>query len=160
LHLEVKTVDTSVTLDGSVITANAMNAEYQWLDCSRDFLPVAGETTQSFTAIAGGTYAVEVSQNECSDTSENIEVIPTLIVTPKTEGIFIYPNPVISELMMENRGSIEKMTFDILNSSGQKVFTGNLCGKAIVNTSGFLPGIYMIKLKNGISFEIKKIIKE
>jgi hypothetical protein len=160
LNLVVNTVDVSVILDGSVITANAVSAAYQWLDCSNNFLPVAGETSQSFTAITGGSYAVEVTQNECSDTSVCIEIVPTLIVPVQTEGVFIYPNPVISELIIENKGSIEKMEFEILNSSGQTVFTGNLFGKAIVNTSDFLPGLYMIKLKNGISFEIKKIIKE
>jgi hypothetical protein len=160
LTLAVKTVDASVTRDGSVITANASGASYQWMDCTNNFIPFDGETAQSFTALTGGSFAVEVTQDECSDTSESVEIIPTLILTPQTEGIFIYPNPVTNELIIENRGSIEKMSFDILNSSGQIVFTGNLSGKEIVNTSGFLPGIYMIKLKNGISFEIKKIIKE
>ena len=76
------------------------------------------------------------------------------------EGIFIYPNPVINELIIENRGNIEKRTFEILNSSGQIVYTGNFSEKVIVNTSDFLPGLYMIKMKNGVSVGIKKIIKE
>ena len=81
LILAVKTVDASVTLDGSVITANATSAAYQWLDCGNNFLPLPGETSQSYTAMTGGRYAVEVTQNECSDTSESIEIIPTLTVT-------------------------------------------------------------------------------
>jgi len=160
LNLAVKTVDASVSQDGSVITANAISAAFQWLDCSNNYLPVAGETSQSFTAITGGSYAVEVTQNECSDTSVSVEIVPTVMVNLQTEGVFIYPNPVINELIIENRGSIEKMAFEILNSSGQVIFTGYLFEKEIVNTSDFLPGLYMIKLKNGVSFEIKKIIKE
>jgi len=40
------------------------------------------------------------------------------------------------------------------------VFHGNLLEKTVVQTSSFAPGIYVIKLDSGKTFEFQKIIKE
>jgi len=70
-----------------------------------------------------------------------------------------YPNPVTNELTIELEGNTTKTNFEILNSLGQVVFSGNLIEKTIVQTASFASGVYMIKLKSGKSFEFKKIIK-
>ena len=68
LNITVITVNTSVTQVGSILTANAAGAVYQWLDCN-GFTPLLGQTYQSFTAISPGSYAVIITQNGCTDTS-------------------------------------------------------------------------------------------
>ena len=78
----------------------------------------------------------------------------------KTEAISIYPNPVSNELNIELKGNIEQVNFEIFNSIGQVVFKGSLVEKTTVQTSNFAPGVYIIKLENGKTFEFKKIIKE
>ena len=74
-------------------------------------------------------------------------------------NIAIYPNPVSNELIIEIEGNNEKVNFEILNSIGQVVFKGNLIEKTVVQTNRFAPGVYLIKLRNGKNFEIKKIVK-
>jgi hypothetical protein len=76
------------------------------------------------------------------------------------DAIMIYPNPVSNELIIEINGNNEKINFYILNAIGQVVFKGNLVEKTTVQTSNFAPGVYLIKLENGKTFEFKKIIKE
>jgi hypothetical protein len=73
---------------------------------------------------------------------------------------FIYPNPVSNELIIEIEGNNEKLNFEILNANGQVVFKGNLVEKTTVQTINFAPGVYLIKVENGKTFEFKKIIKE
>jgi hypothetical protein len=68
LYVTVIIVNTSVTQTGSTLIAGANGAIYQWLDCN-GLTPLSGQTYQSFTATAPGSYAVIVTQNGCSDTS-------------------------------------------------------------------------------------------
>ncbi|MFA5972729.1 MAG: T9SS type A sorting domain-containing protein, partial [Lentimicrobiaceae bacterium] len=72
----------------------------------------------------------------------------------------VYPNPVTNELIIEIKANTKKTNFEILNSIGQVAFKGNLLERTVVQTSGFAPGMYLIKFENGKSFEFKKIIKE
>jgi PKD repeat protein len=72
----------------------------------------------------------------------------------------VYPNPVTNELTIELEGNTQKVDFEIINSLGQSVFSGVIFEKAVVQTTNFTPGIYLIKLKSGTTFEFKKIIKE
>ncbi len=72
----------------------------------------------------------------------------------------VYPNPVLNELIIEIEGNNETVNFDILNAIGQVIFKGNLTNKTTVQTSNFTPGVYLIKLENGKTVELKKIIKE
>ncbi|MFZ4799828.1 MAG: T9SS type A sorting domain-containing protein [Bacteroidia bacterium] len=72
----------------------------------------------------------------------------------------IYPNPVSNELIIEIKGNNEKLNLEILNSIGQIVFKGNLIEKTIIETTNFSPGIYVIKLENGKTYQFKKIVKE
>ena len=59
----------SVTQIGTQLTADQNNATYQWIDCDNNNSPISGETNQSYTPTATGSYAVEVSMNGCVDTS-------------------------------------------------------------------------------------------
>jgi hypothetical protein len=71
--------------------------------------------------------------------------------TDNNKTISIYPNPVSNELTIETEGNNGRKDFEILNSTGQVIFKGNILEKAVVNTTGFAPGIYLIRVKNGLS---------
>ena len=72
-----------------------------------------------------------------------------------------YPNPVSNELTIEIEGNTNDTYYEILNSIGQVVFKGNMTDKAVVQTSGFNAGIYLLKIETSRDvYEIKKIIKE
>ena len=73
--------------------------------------------------------------------------------------IKVYPNPVTNELIIEFKGNTNKTDFEVINTAGQVVFLGILLEKEVVNTSQFSPGIYLIKLKSGDTFEFKKVLK-
>ncbi len=66
--ITVNSVNTNVTQAGSNLTASASGATYQWLDCN-GYTLVGGQTSQSYTASTSGSYAVRVTQNGCTDTS-------------------------------------------------------------------------------------------
>ena len=94
LDLNLIDVDVETSVNDLVITANALGAFYQWLDCSDGNSPIIGETSHSFTAISNGDYAVEVTDKGCVDTSECVSISTVGIVENMLgENCIIYPNP-------------------------------------------------------------------
>ena len=96
LDLTINTVDASATQNGVVLTANAIGASYQWLDCDNNLMVIAGETNQSFTATSNGNYAVVVSENGCSDTSACMSINGvglTTLTSSQSLKVLVYPNP-------------------------------------------------------------------
>lgn len=90
LDLTINTVDATITNTDPTLTANAIGATYQWINCENT-LPIVGETSQSYTPTLNGTYAVIVTQNNCSDTSacatvlnlgeQNSTQLPLMLIT-------------------------------------------------------------------------------
>lgn len=64
----------NVTQTGTTLEADLSGAVYQWLDCDANFAAINGETNQTFTPGTTGNYAVQVTNNSCSDTSACIVI--------------------------------------------------------------------------------------
>jgi hypothetical protein len=103
-----------------------------------------------------------VTLNGCSSgLSNQLTVILTGVETiGKEPSVSVYPNPVSDELIIEKSGNTKNLKFEIFNSSGQVVYSGNLTDKTIVQTAGFSKGFYIIRIENGINYDFKKIIKD
>ncbi|MEM7039925.1 MAG: hypothetical protein AAF570_23330, partial [Bacteroidota bacterium] len=69
IQLTIVPVDTSVNMSGNALQATASGATFQWLDCNANFAPVPNATSSTFLATQPGSYAVEVTENGCTDTS-------------------------------------------------------------------------------------------
>ena len=158
ITVNIKPTTPLITLNGLVLQSDAPNGN-QWFNQNG---LINGATNQNYTVTIDGDYYVIVSLLGCnSDPSNTINVTVTGIeVVESGRVIKVYPNPVSNELIIEREGNNEKVNFEILNAIGQVVFKGNLIDKTTVQTSNFAPGVYLIKLENGKTFEFKKIIKE
>lgn len=144
LHLTIDTVDTSITVSGFNITANASGASYQWLDCNNNFALMPGETAPTFFAVATGSYAVEVTQNSCTDTSACVQIIVTGVSPTEESGtVFIYPNPTSG-----------KVNFDFGELKNVTVFVRNVNGQLLHAIENVQSKIYQLELKepSGIYF--------
>jgi uncharacterized protein (DUF2249 family) len=72
--------DTTVTVSSTSLTANLVNATYQWLDCDNLLSPVSGANNQNFAPLVSGNYAVEIQTIDgCKDTSSCFQVLLTNI---------------------------------------------------------------------------------
>ena len=165
LNLTIKTVDTSVTIVDPVITANSPLATYKWLDCNNNYTLIPGETGQSFTATNNGSYAVEITDNTCIDTSTcyNIGSISVGILDKTDKNkISVYPNPSKGEVYIELNNSTPNFNVSIRNTLGQTVYSQKFTNSknCILN----LPnenGIYFIEvITNENKIAIAKVIKE
>jgi len=87
------TVNVNVTQVGSLLTAVASGATYQWLDCDNGNSPINGETNQTYTPAITGNYAVEITENGCVDTSSCFLVDYTGLDNLVSASVLVYPNP-------------------------------------------------------------------
>jgi hypothetical protein len=95
-----------------------------------------------------------------SQATITINVVPAGIEsTGNNSTIKVYPNPVSDELTIEIEGNNDRQCFEILNSVGQIVFKGNLSERTVVPTTNLSPGVYLLKVENGRSFELKRIVR-
>jgi hypothetical protein len=159
LNLTVVTVPVDVTISGTTITANASGLDYQWLDCGNNFTLINGQSNQSYTALANGSFAVKITDGVCADTSDCVNITTVNIAQNESvNSITVYPNPFINELMIESNGKSAR--FEIYNALGQIVEKGVITEKAIIHTASFKSGVYTIKLESENNIEFIKLIKQ
>lgn len=121
LDLTINTVDVEVNATGTAITANATGASYKWLDCNNNFAFITGETAQTFTG-SNGSYAVEVTQNICKDTSACVNLsIVAISVNEIPDELAIYPNPNQRTVNID-LGSLKNVSIHVHNLQGQMVY--------------------------------------
>lgn len=111
--------NTQVDINKTKLTANLLNAAYQWLDCNKAKAEIINERNQQFIAKENGNYAVIVSQNGCSDTSNcflvNLVSIPNQVVL---NWLNLYPNSNNGNFTIE---FLKEANYQITNQSGQVV---------------------------------------
>jgi hypothetical protein len=147
-----------ITINGTMLHSDSPSGN-QWYNQS-GLIP--GATNQTFNATSSGNYYDIVTLAGCSSDPSNIIIVyPTgITLTGNNKAVTVYPNPATNELFIEMEGANEKVNFEILNSSGQIVFEGTLIEKTVIQTTGFAPGIYLLKLGDGKTFEFIKVLKK
>ncbi len=161
LDLTINTVDTSLVANGAVLTAQAGGAGYRWLDCDNSYEPVPGETGQSFTATANGNYAVEITQNECADTSY-CYAVTTVSVSDNGQSriISVYPNPTTGKLYIETMSESPVTEVSIFNIQGVLILKEEYADKNKIELDLDLPdGMYYISINSGGQNAVFKLVK-
>ena len=124
IDLTINTINTTVSTSNLTITATnaGAGATFKWLDCDNNYAVIAGETNASFTASGNGSYAVEITENGCTDTSA-CETITSASMDENSlfKDVFIYPNP-NKGLVNIDLGSLKNVRVKVYNTNGQLVY--------------------------------------
>ncbi len=133
------------------------------------FSSITETACDSYTAPDGQVYTtsgiITVVIPNAAGCDSTIAINLTIItagITPSPENspISIYPNPVSNNLKIEWNGNNELLYIQVLNALGAVVYEGDFVEKTTLQTRDFAPGVYLLKLENGKTAKIKKIIKE
>ncbi|NVK65399.1 MAG: HYR domain-containing protein, partial [Flavobacteriales bacterium] len=139
-------IDASATLesDGVTITANSSGGSYAWVNC--DFnTTIPGETSQSFTPAANGTYSVIVTLGNCTDTSACITVNSVGLKDLSIEQLAVYPNPSLDGFFAVNyEGTIEAI--DVVDMLGRTIVLPTDVSTGVVDGSELAQGRYMVRV--------------
>jgi len=155
----ITTATTTVTVTGPQITATAdpVGATYQWLDCNNSFAEISGATNQSYAPGVSGSYAVEVTENGCTDTSactvldfsgigELENTLISVYPNPSSNGKFIiaYSGAIKHIMLVDQSGRIVSIMFDV--ESGE------------VDASGLASGSYILQIVTDTAVLSKTVV--
>lgn len=145
-------VETGVTVAGNVLSANAVNAAFRWLDCNNSWTPISGEVANVFTATQNGRFAVEVKSNQtqCIDTSACYEVTGvSLGKISLLEKIKIYPNPAEDVVYIQSNVSVIDLKLMITDVSGKELMSTIITRDITKLPLGHLKqGVYLLKFQS------------
>ncbi len=153
LTVVVNSVNTGVTTQSNTITANATGVTYHWINCATN-QPINGATNVSFTPTQNGSYAVIVTQNGCSDTSNCVAITTVGLETLVQNGWKVYPNPVNDQLFIEVDEASEAV---IVELTGKEIHSATLTtGTTVLDVSSLTPGVYFIRSESGVNVKFVK----
>jgi uncharacterized repeat protein (TIGR03803 family) len=160
INLTIVQTDNSVTNSDPILQANATNGTYQWLDCNNGFAPIAGATSQSFTATQNGSYALEITDNGCVDTSICYTVMNVVGIQENLdESTFnIYPNPSDGtfKISSEHLGQVHNIT--LVNLLGKKVDVDITYGPEITVETRARSGLYFLTVETASGVVVKRVV--
>jgi uncharacterized repeat protein (TIGR03803 family) len=156
LTLNQTPVDTAIVKKNDSLFSKASNASYQWLNCNQN-QSLAGETRQYFVPTINGDYAVEITQNNCADTSACYYMQVVGIAGPDNNNqIYIYPNPANNNLVMQGKGIIE---VSIVNINGKQFINQPTKQEIIeVETTNYPSGLYFVLIHTNKRLVTRKVM--
>jgi hypothetical protein len=147
LTLTVNQVNVAVTNVGFTLTSQASGANYQWLDCNSNYSIIQGATNQTFSPVISGDYAVQVTEQNCVDTSVCEFVAIQGIEENDRIQFTLYPNPSNGNLKISFTKEMEG-TLSMINLTGSVIFKDYFKGaKEYTNHVKLEPGTYIIQIE-------------
>ena len=135
--------------DGTHLSALSSSGTFRWLDCDANMDVIPNETNATFKPATFGTYAVEVTEMTCVDTSDCLNFHGTAIPQIGNDVLRIYPNPSTGSFVLESEAGLSGVTLKIFNSAGQLVMTKKLrdLSQAKIETN-LVQGIYLLEVSS------------
>ena len=162
LNLSINNVDSSVTQTGVTLSAVVSGAAYQWLNCNNNFTIISGEINQSYTATTNGSYAIEITQNGCIDTSACYSITSVGIVENNFgNDLLIYPNPTNGNFSIDLGQAYNAVTITISDLNGKLIWSEKYKESQLMNLKLEQPtGVYLLKIESENNKAIIRVVKE
>jgi Secretion system C-terminal sorting domain len=155
-------LDTSVYQNIDTLMSNESGATYQWLDCNNNAAPIAGEINQTYVAQTSGSYAVEITQNGCVDTSVCYSIINVGIIENNFgDKLLIYPNPTDGNFSIDLGDNYQSITVKIMDLSGKLIQSKTYNESQLLNLKlEETAGIYLLIIESSNKKAVIRLIKE
>lgn len=162
LNINVTDINTAVTLSNNVLTSAQTAATWQWLDCNNNNQIIPGATGQSFTPTETGSYAVSITKNGCTETSDCVEVdVIGIEEHGAANEVNVYPNPAQDVLTVQSTTDLNRIT--LCDLSGKKVIdrTALQLTTLRLDLSTVRPGVYILTVEgtSGSEFRCKVMVE-
>lgn len=156
INLTIVDIEVEAVFEGGVVSTDLIAETYQWLDCNDGFNPLPGEFHQTYTPSANGSYAVEVSMEGCSATSECVEVLITGITDARQQALSIFPSPTTGRLTIDLGTDATDAVIELYDMQGRRIATQHGSGQQRVQMEMDGPaGVYLLRAvsRNGTVHE-------
>ncbi|MBL7800353.1 MAG: T9SS type A sorting domain-containing protein, partial [Chitinophagales bacterium] len=148
-------VAVTASASGFNLSASAGFVAYQW---KLNGNTISGANAQTYTAVANGTYAVEVTDaNGCKGISNALNVAGVGIENLSNISLILYPNPATDIITIETDAQVTGV--ELFSAIGQKI---NVTTNAIqqINISDLAAGAYSIIIHTTNGSIQKRFVKE
>jgi hypothetical protein len=148
-------VAVTASASGFNLSATAGFVAYQW---KLNGSAISGANAQTYTAVANGTYTVEVTDaNGCKGTSNTLNVTGVGIENLSNISLTIYPNPATDIITIETDEQVTGV--ELFSAIGQKInVTAN--AKQQINISDLAAGAYSLIIHTTNGNVQKRFVKE
>jgi hypothetical protein len=156
----VSDITTSAT-DTSVM-ANNTTATYQWLDCNNNYAAIEGATSQTFVPSANGSYAVQLTENSCVDTSACVDITHIGIIENDFGNKFsVYPNPTMGDVTVDLGKNFQNILVTLTDMNGKIIQSETYDDKQMVQLKvGAAAGVYLMKVEAGNRKATVRVMKK
>lgn len=150
LNLTIPDISETLLTAGTFITSAHNAGTYQWLDCNNSLAPIPNETNQTITGVAGGNYAVEITENGCVDTSICMTLANIgLDEVSFSDQFILSPNPVNTNLSIKSLNKVNQIHIRIVSLLGQEVLNNTFQNTDHISIDLTIPnGIYFAELSD------------
>ena len=160
INVQLSNINNTMGLLGSSLASNDFGATYQWLNCDSNYSVIANEIGQLFTPNKNGNYAVELTKNNCKDTSACFSY--TLVSQKElslAHSVLVSPNPSKGLYNVVASSGYDRLI--ITDLSGRIVYSNSssLSGAVQIDLSNYENGIYLLSIENKGERVVKKLVK-
>ena len=138
--------DKYVIHNGSLLTARLTGATYQWVSCTRGYKLMDTATNRSYIAKINEEYAVIMTKDGCTDTSDCVLVTNASAKNTNLLKFTVKPNPNSGKFTIQSphKGLVNLNIYDV---SGKLIYTANNVSIENQLIHFFVkPGIYQISI--------------
>lgn len=151
----INAIDLTVSVLDVTITANQSGATYQWVDCSNGNAAISGETNATFTASTNGTYAVEITIGNCTETTACTTISGIGIAENEIIYANVYPNPTRDLLNIATEDQIK--TIQVLDLTGKVI---QIEQEPQFSTQNLANGTYLLRIETTKGVAMKPFVKQ
>ncbi|MBL8002270.1 MAG: hypothetical protein JNL05_09940 [Flavobacteriales bacterium] len=149
LDLRVTPVNINVVQSGNNLVAQATGAQYQWLDCANGYAEITGATAPSYSLAVAGSYAVEVTQNGCVDTSacySNVGIGELGLL----RDLQVTVDAANDQVVVSGAPAAADLNVVLLDAGGRMVITvKGRGGRVTLPLAGVPDGLYLVSTSSG-----------
>lgn len=149
VDITVHPVDTAVQVQNDTLTASGTGT-YQWLDCNNNNAAIPGETSKTFIPSSSGSYALAITIDTCTDTS-NCHTIQLVSREDPFARLKVFPNPTRSTITVDFGSKQAFVALQLQDLTGRELVSRKEYGsnRSSMDLSAFPAGTYFLEIKSG-----------
>lgn len=154
----------SISFSGGSLTPSITGNSYQWIECSNGDSLITNAVDQTYTPTENGSYAVIITINGCSSTSNCLTISNLGLKNYDFQSFLkIYPNPTNGSIIVSFDYNIEiPKLVSIFNLTGDKIQSGFIKeneSSIELSLSNLSSGVYFVHIESENNRIVKRIIK-
>jgi hypothetical protein len=149
IEVQINALEAIVELDEQTLTSQNETGLIEWFDCDEG-VSIEGENGLTFNPSKSGSYALILSSEICSDTSDclTLEITSGIKEVPLESNLRVFPNPVYDFVLIEKPEDTHLSSIRVFDASGKsyKIQHSENNNLIKIDLNEIPPSLYYIQL--------------